>query len=751
MSFAFQCCTKSSVVLTSKKRGNNSNTPNEEDFHITRNMVDDEHLARAPPREESMHRGTSATSSGNVQPSTTQNNPQDENKREHTTRRISFTDEVNTPKAGQLRFSIASTIEISASSLGSTDNPKAELDSGLPTSSTEKCKNVLVRKYSRQLNHENSAYSLFSKESETEAQDRRSQYIENHNIDMSHSAHSSLEEKSLQDKIIDWCSKYVIQSKVQQVQTFSKRNSNGTEEEYTKAVDRNVRLVNWIHSLLELDPRRQIHNYFTEVARVGGALANPLVDAPLHIIRGFRRTASFSVWRPTSPEAISLMMKGAATGKGLEVKGKSAKCGRLSGLVPFIQIHEERHRHIGKLGLSQDGRIIIYYKSKKLREDAMKDFNRVARDMKRLKKVVRWEVTNWKIYRRNECGFGLDVPERVLYEACVFRQDFTRQGDLETGRPSDPNFHVMNFECMRNYKGDGPRPVVYQLDEDLPLRPQTMVVAYEEKYNVIPVASDFDCFLIATRGVVYDEAMSTEIVDLMKWMIESIEEILKNPKNKEKRWSSCWFEAMRKADERSKILMPQFGFSDPKSYAIMEGAVKRFAHNRNGAVRHGAECFNYKFPQEVDDKLLVVTDRGEVDGNDNRLFKYMSPSELQEFMLEKLDDGFVFPLNPKWILADRGWKKVYDKMLSSTDPNVQKSLDVWYPKSSGVREMIERVHTRFPSGYTSNSNEPKMEGTEELDLLEQKLKRQEILQRAMAKIRMLRSMGLLKEVKKTQI
>lgn len=736
MSFAFQCCTKSSVLVsTSKKRGNTHNVDD---------MDDDENLAT--PRQESIHRGRreSAPSSGNVNDSTTQNIPQDQSKTEHT-RRISFADAVDIPKADQLRFSTTSTIEISASSSGSTDNL------GRPTSSsTVKCEDLLVRKYSRHLNqhHENSAYSIFSAESETEAQDRRKQYIENQNIDMSN---KSIEEQTLQEKIVDWCSRYVIQSRLQQVQIFSRRDSNGTSEEYNKAIDRNIRLVNWVHSFLELDPRRQIHNYFTEVARVGGALANPLADAPLHIIRGFRRTASFSVWRPTSPEAISLMMTGAATGKGLEVKGKSAKCGRLSGLVPFIQIHEEKHRHIGKLGLSQDGRIIIYYKTKKLREDALKDFNRVAKDMKRLKKVVRWEVTNWKIYRRNECGYGLDVPERVLYEACVFRQDFTRQGDLETGRPSDPNFHVMNFECMRNYKGDGPRPVVYQLDEDLPLRPQTMVVAYEENYTVVPVASDFDCFLIGTRGVLYDEAMSTKIIDLMKWMIESIENILKNPKNKEKRWSSCWFEAMRKADERSKILMPQFGFSDPKSYEIMEGAVERFAHNRNGAVRHGAECFNYKFPQEVDDKLLVVADRGEVNGNDNRLFKYMGPSELQEFMMEKLDDGFVFPLNPKWILADRGWKKVYDKMLSSTDPNVQKSLNVWYPKSSGVREMIERVHKRFPSGYASNSNEPKMEGTEELDLLEQKLKRQEILQRAMAKIRMLRSMGLLKEVQKAQM
>lgn len=60
------------------------------------------------------------------------------------------------------------------------------------------------------------------------------------------------------------------------------------------------------------------------------------------------------------------MMKGNATGKGMDIKGKSAKRGRLSGLVPFIQIHDEEHRHKGKLGLSKDGRVIVYFKSKKV-------------------------------------------------------------------------------------------------------------------------------------------------------------------------------------------------------------------------------------------------------------------------------------------------------------------------------------------------------------------------------------------------
>ena len=128
----------------------------------------------------------------------------------------------------------------------------------------------------------------------------------------------------------------------------------------------------WLESFVALDPRRQIYSYFTEVARKGGPLDNPLIEAPISIIRGFRRAASFSVWRPTSNDAISLMMTNKATGKGLEVKGKSAKYGRLSGLIPFIQIYEDQHKNIGKLGLRKDARIHVYFKSEELRALAIK-------------------------------------------------------------------------------------------------------------------------------------------------------------------------------------------------------------------------------------------------------------------------------------------------------------------------------------------------------------------------------------------
>ena len=35
--------------------------------------------------------------------------------------------------------------------------------------------------------------------------------------------------------------------------------------------------------------------------------------------------------------------------------------------------------------------------------------------------------------------------------------------------------------------------------------------------------------------------------------------------------------------------------------------------------------------------------------------KYVDERGLRAFLIERVDDGFSFPLNPKWILCDRGW------------------------------------------------------------------------------------------------
>ncbi len=535
-----------------------------------------------------------------------------------------------------------------------------------------------------------------------------------------------------------------------------------TKSERVHLTERFNKRYQWLISLKKIDPRYQILEYFDEVARKGGALEDP-IGPPLHsfdLMRGFAKSASFTVWRPTSREAICRMMKGEATGKGLDIKGKSAKCGVLSGLVPFLQIHQNYH----KCQLRRPpkyGRISIYHKSSKLRDLVKRELKVISSEMEHavmhsklilsnensdederesaMSKLA-WEVEDWEIYSLNEYGFGLDVPERVFFEAYIMRQNIHRSDEEEIGRKSEPAFQDMNFGSTRKYSGTGPRAVVLQTSKDeKSLRPQTLVIAYEEQGRVVPVASDFDCFTVGTRGVAYDSPMPKEQVDLMKWLINHVEEVLSE--RNEKGWTSRWLDILKENMSNGfHPEVPKYGFGDPKSSAIVEGAVARFTNQRNGAIRHGAECFNYLFPQELDDEFLVISDTlpGKLP------WKYVDVDELKDMLLEKVDDGFCFPINPKWILADNGWKRIYDKMLASTCSNTQISLETWYPKESGVREMIEAVHQKFPDGFVGQDlryslmrvrSEAMHLAEDKLHLAEEELRRHLVLKRAKNKLR----------------
>ena len=114
------------------------------------------------------------------------------------------------------------------------------------------------------------------------------------------------------------------------------------------------------------DPRTHLFEFF----RAGDE------RGPMGVLRNHKlspkdppTTDFFSVWRPTSLDAINMMMDGKATGKGLNVKGKSAKKGVLSGYVPFLQISREEDKT--KVGTSPpDSTLRVYYATEALREAA---------------------------------------------------------------------------------------------------------------------------------------------------------------------------------------------------------------------------------------------------------------------------------------------------------------------------------------------------------------------------------------------
>lgn len=156
--------------------------------------------------------------------------------------------------------------------------------------------------------------------------------------------------------------------------------------------ERSARIV-WLSSFYRYDPRWQILTFFNEVARDGGIAA---MDENLGsscrnsgaspLTKSFSKANIFTVWRPTSNEAIKNMMLGIATGKGLDIKGKSAKRGNISSYVPFIQIYEDHQKEKSRSLINQGKLVRVYYQSVRARNEVyemlldVKDYMQFAKE-----------------------------------------------------------------------------------------------------------------------------------------------------------------------------------------------------------------------------------------------------------------------------------------------------------------------------------------------------------------------------------
>mmetsp|Transcript_4728 Transcript_4728/g.10519 ORF Transcript_4728/g.10519 Transcript_4728/m.10519 type:complete len:824 (-) Transcript_4728:6-2477(-) len=491
------------------------------------------------------------------------------------------------------------------------------------------------------------------------------------------------------------------------------------------------RSMKWMSSFRRLDPRYQILSFFEDVAQEGvdnivKAASQPRFEQPA-LLKLLQRASAFSVWRPTSKDAIRKMMSGEATGKGLEIKGKSAKCGMLSSLVPFVQIYEDQHKERIRECV-KDGTMRVFFSTEKARDEAaevlydvvemmmffvqdamhiLSNPNTTPEEEKLVMKHLQWDGVDLGVIKIDDYArrgaFGVEITERLFWEGFVMMQDCSRPpgSKYDIGRPSEPAFQDMNFKAIRHIPTEPgePVPVIWQVDHETPMSPRTLVMAYEEKGRVLPVVSDFDCFLVGTRGVRFDQPLAPNQVDLVNWTVSKIESVLDAPPSSDT-WTTRWLELLKKeAIKGFYPKMPRFGFGDPKSYSLMECAVDRLRDT--GAVRHGAECFNYYFPQDLDEEFLVVCDT--LPGNVP--WKYVGVKELQKILIHKINDGHTFPLNPKWVLCDPGWKDVYDKLMASDRRNVQDSLKTWFPPESGIREHIERVCAKHPRGFVRHKRD----------------------------------------------
>jgi len=150
-----------------------------------------------------------------------------------------------------------------------------------------------------------------------------------------------------------------------------------------------------------------------------------------------------------------------------------------------------------------------------------------------------------------------------------------------------------------------------------------------------------------------------------------------------------------------------------------------------GAILHGAECFNFIFPQEIDDKFLVVDKKfpGPLP------WRYLSTPDLLSYLHQKIQIGFTFPINPKWILCDPGWRQIYEQLCQSRHPHVQTSLEMWFPSDSGIRDLIKQTADEFPHGFQPTVKRTSFLGsTAEMDLAQLEYERYLTLQRAKIKL-----------------
>lgn len=429
-----------------------------------------------------------------------------------------------------------------------------------------------------------------------------------------------------------------------------------------------------------LDPRKSIADFYRD-----GDLRGPRGACDDKPDPDLLLTEWFAVYRPTIKEAIAKMLNGIAVGKGLNVKGKSAKMNYLKGFVPFMQISNNRHKE--RIEPSPpDARVKLFFTTKEARHEALKVLAPKLRPEAGLSITTERTINHIDSY---EAVFGIDLPEVVLREVYMDSADLVFQVGWETGRESEPAFMNMNLHSVR--EASTPEVVLYQIDIENPLNPHGLLIAYAENH-VKPVVSDFDTFTVGSRGMKYPTPLNQIQASLARWALDRTRQILKTPS--ERSWNSRWLQVLQEANESGfHPEIPRYGFGDKTSYELIQRVVE--ATSDSGAVRHGAECFNFWFPQGLDDEFLIVWEGfREVEG---KPWKHVDEDDLRQFLIERARCGYAFPLNPVWPVRDQGWYEVFQELRGRNDR--ADAFDAWFPPESGIVDAIEEMIREFPDGF----------------------------------------------------
>ncbi|CAE7457066.1 unnamed protein product [Symbiodinium natans] len=98
---------------------------------------------------------------------------------------------------------------------------------------------------------------------------------------------------------------------------------------------------------------------------------------------------------------------------------------------------------------------------------------------------------------------------------------------------------------------------------------------------------------------------------------------------------------------------------------------------------------------ELDDEFLVVWQGfSEMHG---KPWDYKDEASLRAFLLERIQEGFSFPLNPVWPVRDKGWFEVFQALRASEHGATD--LQSWFPPELDYASTIEKLHAKFPEGF----------------------------------------------------
>jgi hypothetical protein len=202
-----------------------------------------------------------------------------------------------------------------------------------------------------------------------------------------------------------------------------------------------------------------------------------------------------------------------------------------------------------------------------------------------------------------------------------------------------------------------------------------------------------DTLLVGSKGDMTYQDVPEDQIALVHWAMDHTVKILEAAAPGS--WTSKWLNVM--TDEKKKGFAPKipvYGFGDDTSVGLVRQVTKATADS--GAVRHGAECFNYFFPQEMDDEFLVVWE-GLVERH-GVPWKLHSEAGLRGFILDRIHDGYAMPLNPIWPIRDEGWYDIYCQLRDSEQCAAgKKTFECWYPKE--VQQRIIDIYNSVSVNY----------------------------------------------------